>query len=177
MRQDNYPNAVSDPEAEGLPGYADDDSVADERHESGRIADGPDPAALPSDVPLAVDRYGTTAEEARQGEPLDYKLAQEQPEHHRTGRNYDEGDALTEDVDNLNEAFVPPVQPNADSPVSMYDIPGEFDTDRGAPVGRLVEPDEGVREDDEKDMIAFDAGEAGGGPSAEEAAIHEVRER
>src|SRR6185312_10390002 len=166
MRQDNYPNAVSDPEAEGLPGYADDDSAADVHAESGRIADGPDPAALPSDVPLAVDRYGTTAEEARQGEPLDYKLAQELPENHRTGRNYDEGDALTEDVDNLNEAFVPPVQPNADSPVSMYDMPGEFDTDRGAPVGRLIENDD---DDVEQDLVAFDAGEAGGGPSAEEA--------
>jgi hypothetical protein len=174
MRQDNYPHAVSDPEAEGLPGYADDDSVADERRESGRIADGPDPAALPSDTPLAVDRYGTTAEEARLGEPLDYKLAQELPENHRTGRNYDEGDALTEEVDNLNEAFVPPVQPNPDSPVSMYDMPGEFDTDRGEPVGRLVDPD---GTDDENDMVAFDAGEAGGGPTAEEAAIHEVRER
>jgi hypothetical protein len=167
MRQDNYPHAVSDPEAEGLPGYADDDSVADERRESGRIADGPDPAALPSDTPLAVDRYGTTAEEARLGEPLDYKLAQEQPEHHRTGPGTDEGDALTEDVDNFDGASIAPIQPNPDSPVSMYDIPGELDADRGAPVGRLVE----------NDTTAFDAGEAGGGPTAEEAAIHEVRER
>jgi hypothetical protein len=177
QRGDNYPHAVSDPEAEGLPGYADDDSVADERRESGRIADGPDPAALPSDTPLAVDRYGTTAEEARLGEPLGYKLAQELPEQHRTGPGTDEGDALTEDVDNFDGASIAPIQPNPDSPVSMYDIPGEFDSDRGAPVGRLVEPDEGVREDDEKDAIAYDAGEAGGGPTAEEAAIHEIRER
>lgn len=178
MPQDNYPHAVSDPEAEGLPGYADDDSVADERRETGRIADGPDPAALPSDVPLAVDRFGTTAEEQRQGEPMDYKLAREEPEHHRTGPGDDEGDALTDDLDNLHgDGSIAPIQPNADSPVSMYDIPGEFETDRGAPVGRLVAPDEGVREDDEKDAVAFDAGEAGGGPSAEEAAMHEIRER
>jgi hypothetical protein len=175
--QDNYPHPVSDPEAEGLPDVADQDSVADERRESPRIADGPDPAALPSDVPLAVDRFGTTAAEQRQGEPMDYKLAQELPEHHRTGPAQDEGDALTEDVDNLQGEDIAPIQPNKDSPVSMYDIPGEFESDRGAPVGRLVEPDEGVREDDEKDMIAFDTGEAGGGPTAEEAAIHEVRER
>ncbi|GAA0910811.1 hypothetical protein [Virgisporangium aurantiacum] len=169
QRGDNYPHAVSDPEAEGLPGYADDDSVADERRESGRIADGPDPAALPSDTPLAVDRYGTTAEEARLGEPLDYKLAQEQPEHHRTGPNTDEGDALTDDVDNLRDASIAPIQPNPDSPVSMYDVPGELDADRGAPVGRLMENGD--------DLAAFDAGAAGGGPTAEEAAIHEVRER
>lgn len=177
MRQDNYPHPVSDPEADGLPDYADPDSVADERQESGRIADGPDPASLPSDVPLGLDRYGTTAEEARLGEPLDYKLAQEQPEVHRTGPGYDEGDALTEDVDDFQDGDIAPIQPNPNSPVSMYDIPGEFDSDRGAPVGRLVQPDEGAHEDDEADAIAFDAGEAGGGPTAEEAAIHEIRER
>jgi hypothetical protein len=180
MRQDNYPHPVSDPEAEGLPDYADDDSIADERQLSGRIADGPEPAALPSDVPLAVDRYGTTAEEQRLGEPLDYKLAREEPDptaRPRTGPGNDEGDALSEDVDNFHGDEIPPIQPNPDSPVSMYDIPGELESDRGAPVGRLVEPDQGFGEDDEKDAIAFDAGEAGGGPTAEEAAIHEVYER
>jgi hypothetical protein len=40
-----------------------------------------------------------------------------------------------------------------------------------------VEPDEGVRGDDEKDAVAYDAGAAGGGPTAEEAAIHEVLDR
>jgi hypothetical protein len=179
MPQDNYPHPVSDPEAEGLPDYADDDSVADERQQSGRIADGPDPAALPSDVPLAVDRYGTTAEEQRLGEPMDYKLAQEQPDptsRPRTGPGNDEGDALTDEVDNFHgDASIAPIQTNRDSPVSMYDIPGELDTDRGAPVGRLVEPDEGVRSDSESDSVAYDAGAAGGGASAEELAMHETR--
>ncbi|UWZ40855.1 hypothetical protein Drose_18525 [Dactylosporangium roseum] len=41
---------------------------------------------------------------------------------------------------------------------------------RGGATGRLVEPDEGT----EKDMIAYDAGSAGGVPTAEEAAVHEV---
>jgi len=181
MRQNNYTPPVSDPEAEGLPTYADADAVADERRATGRSADGPDPAALPSDMPMAVDRFGTTAEEQRQGEPLDYKLAREQPDptaRPRTGPGDDEGDALSEDLDNLHgDASIAPVQPNRDSPVSMYDIPDELASDRGAPVGRLVEPDEGVREDIDKDMIAFDTGEAGGGPTAEEAAMHEVRER
>jgi hypothetical protein len=43
-------------------------------------------------------------------------------------------------------------------------------------VGRLVEPDEGVRGDTEASSIARDAGASGGAPSAEEAAIHEVEE-
>jgi hypothetical protein len=176
MRQDNYPNPVSDPEAEGLPDSADDDSVADERANSARIADGPSPAALPADRPQAVDRYGTTAAEQRAGESLDYKLAREVSE--RPSYRPDEGNALSEELDEISAdaADVPPVQPNAGSVVSMYDVPGELG-DPGAPVGRLVEPDEGVREDDEKDMLAYDAGEAGGGPTAEEAAMHEVRER
>jgi hypothetical protein len=160
MRQDNYPHPVSDPEAEGLPGYADDDSDAYERADSPRISDGPDPAPLPADRPQGVDRFGTTAEEQRIGESVGYKLAREEPESQgprATGNNLES---------------IPPIQPNPDSPVSMYDVPDET-----GPVGRLVEPDEGVREDDETDAIAYDAGPAGGGPTAEEAAIHEVRDR
>lgn len=182
MRQDNYPHPVSDPEAEGLPDYADDDSDAYERADSPRISDGPDPAPLPADRPLAVDRYGTTAEEQRVGESVEYKLAQEEPEFQAAGGGYrgyrgyrgDEGDALTEDVDQPGDDVenIPPIQPNADSPVSMYDLPDET-----GPVGRIVEPDEGVRTDDEKDAVAYDAGPAGGGPTAEEAAIHQVLER
>ena len=38
--------------------------------------------------------------------------------------------------------------------------------------GRLVEPDEGLESDTEKDMIAYDAGISGAGASAEEAAVH-----
>jgi hypothetical protein len=62
-----------------------------------------------------------------------------------------------------------------DSPVSVYDVP-DTGLDAGAPVGRLVEPDEGVHEDTEADAVAYDAGAAGGGASAEELAMHEVPE-
>jgi hypothetical protein len=132
MRQDNYPPAVSDPEAKGLPAYADDDSDAYERADSPRISDGPDPAPLPADRPLAVDRFGTTAEEQRAGESVDYKLAREEPEVQPPAGNDLEG--------------IPPIQPNPDSPASMYDIPDESEP------GRVV-----------------------GGPTAEEAAIHVER--
>jgi hypothetical protein len=159
MRQDNYPHPVSDPEAEGLPDYADDDSAADERALSTRISDGPDPAPLPADRPQGVDRFGTTAEEQRIGESVEYKLARKVPD--------EDPDPSTEDLTNI-----PPIQPNPDSPVSMYDIPSETE-----PVGRLVQPDEGVREDVDKDAIAYDAGEAGGGATAEELAMHEVLDR
>jgi hypothetical protein len=42
--------------------------------------------------------------------------------------------------------------------------------------GRLVAPDEGAREDVEKDAVADDVGIDGGAASAEEAAVHIVRD-
>jgi hypothetical protein len=44
MSDDTFPHPISDPEAEGLPGVADDDSSAGDDVATGRIADGPDPA-------------------------------------------------------------------------------------------------------------------------------------
>lgn len=41
-------------------------------------------------------------------------------------------------------------------------------------MGRLVEPDEGSHTDQETDSVAYDAGSAGGGATAEELAIHET---
>lgn len=187
MRQDNYPRRVSDPEAEGIPEYADDDSTARNDKPSGREADGPDPAQLPADAPLGLDRFGTTPEEARVGESLDYKLARENTDIadadprgvEAGGDGTDEGGAVSDRVNGIGGydalvADMTPVDPHLGSAVSMYDRPGEL-PDAGAPIGRLVEPDEGVRADDEADAVAYDAGAAGGGPSAEELAIHEER--
>ena len=143
MRQDNYPHPVSDPEADGLPGYADDDSTADDRAQS---------APLPADRPLAVDRFGTTAEEQRIGESVDYKLAREEPEREpaAAAAHADEGAAVSEDLDQLSEDVtdLPPIQPNAGSPVSMYDVASEAEQP-----GRT------------------------GGPTAEESAMHEIQDR
>jgi hypothetical protein len=191
MRKDNYPDQVSDPEAEGLPNAADDDSTAYDEVNTGREADGPDPAALPSDVPLAVDRYGVTAEEQRIGESLDIKVAREVPDPAladapgRTDATQSpiaaeafDADPSSSDADVLDRdtSLVEdntPVDPHLDSPVSMYD---RDDPDFSRPVGRIVETDEGGPFDVEKDAVAYDAGAAGGGASAEELAMHEVRE-
>src|SRR3954462_12360414 len=80
MRDNDYPTEVSDPEASGLPETADDDSNAYDSVESPRWADGPDPAALAGVGPGGSTRFGDTAEEARQGESLDYRLRQEEPD-------------------------------------------------------------------------------------------------
>jgi hypothetical protein len=184
MRDHEYPSPVSDPEAEGLPDTADDDTSADDGPESGREADGPDPAPLPGDRPLAVDQFGTTAQEQLDGEPLDHKVAREVPEpmvadplsapaDHRLALEADGDEASQEaqlDADVMNPG--PTSDPN--SPVSIYDH-GNLDGSTGGPVGRLTEPDEGAHADAETDSIAYDAGTAGGGASAEELAIHETQ--
>ncbi|HEX6967334.1 MAG TPA: DUF5709 domain-containing protein [Micromonosporaceae bacterium] len=185
MRDEDFPNPWSDTEAEGLPDVADDDSVADDSVQTGRQADGPEPAQIPGDrEPVAVDRFGTTAEEQRQGESLDYKIAQQVPDvgpDDRLGAMAEPGmfaEADSEEAaaevqlasDVLGE------QPTSDprSAVSIYDQ-GEPDGTTGTTIGRLLEPDAGAHTDEETDSIAVDAGAAGGGASAEEMAIHETQ--
>jgi hypothetical protein len=170
---DSYPKRVSDPAADGIPEYADDDSTAYDDVESPRAADGPDPYPVPGDRddgPAAMDEYGTTPEEQRRGEPIDLRLAREEPDVSPDGIGADLHDDADEAKPWQDDG---PVDPHLDSPVSMYDRnePGLPPTDR---VGRLVAPDEGAHPDTEKDEVAVDAGAAGGGASAEELAMHPV---
>jgi hypothetical protein len=169
---DSYPKRVSDPAADGIPEYADDDSTAWDDVESPRAADGPDPYPLPGDRddgPEAIDEYGTTPDEQRRGEPIDLRLAREEPDVTTDSIGAD----LRDEEDERPWQDDVPVDPHLNSPVSMYDR-----DDPGLPpsgrVGRLVAPDEGAHEDTEKDEVAFDAGAAGGGASAEELAMHPV---
>jgi hypothetical protein len=138
-----------DPDDEGIPEYAEDTSTAYEQDRP-RFEDSPE--ALPTDHPLAVDEFGVTRAEAREGESLEAALAREEPD---VGR-------------------VP--GPDEAGPSGLDDETGLDHPAPGRPVGRLVEPDEGVREDVDSDMFADDVGAAGGGLSAEEAAMSEVPE-
>jgi uncharacterized protein DUF5709 len=172
---DSYPKRVSDPAADGIPEYADDDSTAYDDVDSPRAADGRDPYPLPRDRdegPAAIDEYGTTPEEQRRGEPLDLRLAREEPDVSPDAF----GDDLADDPDAPTDGRLAddlPVDPALDSPVSLYDRPDPgLPPDR--PVGRLVAPDEGAHPDAEPDEIATDVGSAGGGASAEELAMHPV---
>jgi hypothetical protein len=179
MRDNDYPTEVSDPESSGLPETADDDSTAYDSVESSRWADGADPAALAGVGPGGSNRFGDTAEEAREGESLDYHLRQEEPD---VGAE----DPLTPDRDPYDEtvgdseqqqfdADVWGASPTSDpkSQISLYDD-GQLDDDDPQTVGRLVAPDEGYGFDDEADSVAHDAGAAGGGATAEELAMHET---
>jgi hypothetical protein len=169
----------SDPEREGLPGIADDDSFADQDESTSRPADGRGSAALPSDHPVAVNDFGTTAEEQRQGESLDGRLKREQPDL-RLDDPADGPQPLSDSMDDIPpdaevetddprlNAILEAEDPALDSEVSVYDrLPGSHTA------GRLVEPDEGTGTDREDELYAEDRGFAGGGFSAEEAAVHE----
>ncbi|WP_189328598.1 DUF5709 domain-containing protein [Actinoplanes ianthinogenes] len=180
MRDNDYPTEVTDPESAGLPDTADDDSTAYDEVDSGRWADGPDPAALAGTGPGGSNRFGDTAEEARQGEGLDRRLRQEEPDFGAENPNPPRRDPFDETVDDSErERFDRDVwgdgpTSDPDSPVSLYDD-GQLDEDSPGRVGRLVAPDGGSGLDDEAESVAWDAGAAGGGASAEELAMHETR--
>jgi hypothetical protein len=119
----------------------------------------------PPEKPRAVDSFGTTFEEARQGESLEQRIAQEEPD-----PNAAFDDPLADDADTGAGADAPDSEQDADEGFTNDDEVG----DRRA--GRLVAPDEGVREDTEKDLVGEDVGIDGAGASAEEAAVHVVEE-
>jgi hypothetical protein len=179
MRDNDYPTEVSDPEASGLPETADDDSNAYDSVESPRWADGADPAALPGVGPGGSNRFGDTAEEAREGESLDYRLSQEEPDVGAEDPLPPARDPIDETVDSSDQrqldADVWGQSPTSDpdSQISLYDD-GQLDSDEPNTVGRLVAPDEGYGFDNEADSVAYDAGASGGGASAEEQAMHET---
>ena len=96
----------------------------------------------------AAQGYGNTPYEEATGESLDQRLAQEDPE------------------------------PDPYAETSSADDDEELEDDQvgDARAGRLVDPDEGLGEDTEKDLVANDVGIDGAGASAEEAAVHIVEE-
>jgi hypothetical protein len=181
-----YPAPVSDPAATGLPETADDDSHADAERDAVRIADGPDPAALPAnrdDGPFLVEDVATTSSEHRRGESLEGRLAREQADVRPTDELVDPDPTLADDldpeaVDRLGDdteslAEDDSVDPRLGSHVSMYDrfVPGIPST---ATVGRLIRPDGDGYSAADPDEVAYDAGVTGGAFSGEEAAMHEV---
>ena len=107
----------------------------------------------PDRAPKGYDDYPTEAER-RQGESLDEKLAEEEPDVDPYAEETDETDH--EDENALDEQL------------------GLDEADERT--GRLVQPDEGLGEDTDKQEVALDVGIDGAGASAEEAAMHLTRE-
>ena len=103
-----------------------------------------DDMPLPGETPVAVNEFGTTVAEQQEGESHDLRLSREEPDmSERAGAMPD----LSEDADN------------------------PYPVDREERVGRIVETDEGAREDNEPDAVATDVGTDQGGFSAEERAM------
>jgi len=111
------------------------------------VIDPLDTGVAPSDRWAGANRFGTTPDEALQGESLDSRLAAEEPD--------------------LDPYADPPEDADEDETLRRG-------YERDARAGRLVSEDAGFGEDEEPDAVAWDAGIDGGGASAEEAAIHVV---
>ena len=127
----------------------------------------------PNERPLALDKFGTTLAEEREGESLDQRLSEEVPDPNlqvdlvegeppvRAG----EGGDVPDDID-TGDGEVP-------DDIFSYGILDDGEVG-DARAGRIVEPDQGTSTDAEKDMVAYDVGIDGGAASAEEAAMHVV---
>src|SRR5690349_20744089 len=101
----------------------------------------------PAERPWAVDDWGTTEAEEAAGESLDGRLARELPD-----RSEDDGDGLGD----------------------SSDTDGEVGDVRA---GRLVDSGDGGTSDTDDELWARDEGIDGAAASAEEAAVHIVRDR
>jgi Family of unknown function (DUF5709) len=106
----------------------------------------------PAERPWAVDDWGTTEAEESAGEGLDGRLARELP------------DSVEDEGDGLGDAS---------------DTDGELLDDEVGDVraGRLVDAGDGEGADTDDELYARDEGIDGAAASAEEAAVHVVRER
>lgn len=115
------------------------------------VADPLDRGWSPPERPRAVEHYGVTASEQREGETLDQRLAEEIPD---------------------------PAFPDGDGLGDSSGTDGELlDNEVGAArAGRLVAPDEGAHDDEEEALVATDVGIDGAAAAAEEAAMHVVDE-
>ena len=103
--------------------------------------------AVPAERPVASTDYGTTADEELHDEPLDARLAREEPD--------------------MQQRASLPADESTDADQPYPEDPEEK-------VGRIVEPDEGARTDDEASAVANQVGTDKGGFSAEERAMHVV---
>ncbi len=100
-----------------------------------------------------AERFGNTAEEQREGDSFEERLRQEEPD---IEPQY--ADAADPELGDVSES-------------EEFLDDGEVGDDRA---GRLVDPDEGIGPDVEKDLVGDDVGIDGAGSSAEEAAVHVV---
>lgn len=144
-------------DTESYHGYSVDDEnqpmdTGDSQVGNRGLAEPLDEGYSPPEKWSAAQGFGNTPLEEELGETLDQRLAQEVPE----PDPYVEAERLAQ----LDAA---------DENAEVSQVGDER-------AGRLVEPDEGVRTDDEAAVVADDVGIDGAGASAEEAAVHVLPE-
>jgi Family of unknown function (DUF5709) len=110
-------------------------------------------------------KFGSTAEEQREGESLDQLLAEEEP------------DPALEDLDLTSDDEDEARSGDDDEDAADEYVDGLLLDDGPDPrAGRLVAQDEGAHPDAEADLVARDVGIDDGAATAEEAAVHVVEE-
>jgi hypothetical protein len=134
----------TDYEAEQPDGLQDTTEALDDDE----VGDPYDVGYEPSDKWAGANRFGTTAAEEEQGETLDQRLLQEEPDF-----GADEDDTDTDEDESTRRGW-----------------------EQDPRAGRLIAEDEGLGPDDEEDSVAYDAGIDSGAATAEEAAVHVVDE-
>ncbi len=127
----------------------DGDSLVSDRG----LAEPLDEGYSPPEKWSVAEGFGNTPYEEEIGETLDQRIAQEVPE---------------------PDPYAQAAAEAADEAAAVgEDVGGEVGSERA---GRLVDEDEGLGPDLEKDLVAEDVGIDGAGSSAEEAAVHVVEE-
>lgn len=141
-----------------------DQQIVDDSLDDDGLDGALDKGYSPPDRPFAVNSFGTTAAEMAQGESLEQRLAQEEP---------DPAAAFDDPLADQNDAD------GADDPDSQDAEDEDFVSDREVGdqrAGRLVDPDEGAHTDREARLLGHDVGIDGAAASAEEAAMHVIDE-
>jgi hypothetical protein len=161
------------------------DSLSDERGLREPLDEGYSPPGRWS----SGQRFGNTAYEEATGETLAQRLAQEEPDTDPYGWPASGGEGRQ--VGGIRAGHLKAYDLGPQEPIveraeqsewagPSASLAGEepyWDRQVGGPrAGRLLSSDEGVGEDVEKDVVAFDVGIDGAGASAEEAAMHVIED-
>jgi len=159
--------STSSNDAESMDSYSLDDEdqlQAEDTLDDRGVDDVLDEGYSPPEHPRG-GTFGTTVAEQRQGESIEQRLAQEEPDPNNAVEDLPAG---RNDLDAVGGD-------DPDAIAAEDDFLGDGDAgDRRS--GRLMAPDQGFGEDTESDMVAQDVGIDGGGASAEEAAMHIIED-
>lgn len=134
------------------------------------VDDALDEGYSPPERPLGIDRFGTTLDEEQQGESLDQRLAEEEPDVPVEAQDAGgaRGIQTPADADVLDGVDADAQSDSVDDGELLDDQVGDVRA------GRLVDPDQGAGTDVESNVVGQDVGIDGGAASAEEAAMHVV---